>query len=386
MKMNTSTSGISPEDAEVLFDLRRGGTLPPGPCMYIQSGDTSDFDGYLIAAAGHVVQQQTQGFEYVVAVPERRAWRDKEEPDTMRHDPEYSEEVLSTSGTMLRNLCPDAMLVRGALNARNIIPWKMMFNEPEKYGPLLTDLDPVDIRWSSLQQLADRILDPQLTSVVIDMNGSMGYLDKLVELLGPEGEQVLGRKMKAAGLPVIVMAGVSAEVMAQTLPLPGRDPRATKNAIYYPPAVRVLLRLAAAHSLPLLFVTNNVCNKVLKMQDAAEVALKLGLVGLLRRIGDTWFSLPYLLGKCVPFDWVAFAAMLLYGRRPDTMSVGEQELWVGREDPSVLVLRDTSQPESDTTRHNLEGTERFGVVQAVLDVNVGAMLALAQHACSHTAI
>lgn len=79
---------------------------------------------------------------------------------------------------------------------------------------------------------------------------------------------------------------------------PRRDPRATKNAIYYPAAVRVLLRLARSHGIPLLFVTNNVCNKLLKFQDAPEVAVKLGLQGLLRKVGDTWFSLPYLKGEC----------------------------------------------------------------------------------------
>lgn len=45
----------------------------------------------------------------------------------------------------------------------------------------------------------------------------------------------------------------------------------------------------------------------------------------------------------MPFDWVAFSAMLLVGRRPGVMAVGRQELWVGREDPSVLVLRDTGE-------------------------------------------
>ncbi len=54
-------------------------------------------------------------------------------------------------------------------------------------------------------------------------------------------------------------------------------------------------------------------------------------------------SLPLASGKCVPFDWVAFSAMLLVGRRPGVMAVGRQELWVGREDPSVLVLRDTGE-------------------------------------------
>ncbi|KAG2437804.1 hypothetical protein HXX76_005424 [Chlamydomonas incerta] len=373
-------------EAERFFDLRAHGSVPAGRCMYIQSGDTSDFDGYLIAAAGQVIQRQTPDFDYVIAVPERRAWRDKDEPDTNKHDPTYSQEVLATSGALLRHLCPDAMIVKGALNQRNIIPWKMMFNEPENYGPLIRDLPAIDPRWSSLEQLAQRILSPELHSLVLDMNGSMGYLDALVNLIGPEGEKVLGAKMKASGLPLVIMAGVQAEVVAQTLPLPGRDPRATKNAIYYPAAVRVLLRLARSHAIPLLFVTNNVCNKLLKFQDAPEVATKLGLQGLLRKVGDTWFSLPYLKGKCVPFDWVAFAAMLLYGRKPASMALAHQELWVGKDDPSVLVLRDTAMPADDVVANNLANTERWGVVETVVEINVEMMLQLAKHACSHTAI
>ncbi|KXZ51930.1 hypothetical protein GPECTOR_11g56 [Gonium pectorale] len=377
---------MTPDEAAELFDLRRGAAIPQGACMYIQSGDTSDFDGYLIAAAGSVLEAQTPQFDYVIAVPERRAWRDKDEPDTMKHDAGFSEEVLATAGTLLRHLCPKAILVKGPLNQRNIIPWHMMFNEPYEYGPLIKDMPPVDPGWTSLEQLAERICSPELHSVILDMNGSMGYLDKLVELLGPKGEQTLGAKMKASGLPLVIMAGVQAEVKAQTLPLPGRDPRATKNAIYYPAAVRVLLRLAAAHGVPLLFVTNNVCNKLLKFNDGAEVAAKLGLGGLLRRIGDTWFSLPYLAGKCVPFDWVAFAAMLLYGRRSAAMTVGKQELWVGREDPSVLLLRDTSQPSSEVVEANLEGTDMWGMVESVLHINADAMLGLAKYACTHLAV
>ena len=34
--------------------------------------------------------------------------------------------------------------------------------------------------------------------------------------------QVLGAKLKASGLPLILMAGIQAEVVAQTLKLPGR--------------------------------------------------------------------------------------------------------------------------------------------------------------------
>lgn len=36
-------------------------------------------------------------------------------------------------------------------------------------------------------------------------------------------------------------------------------------------AVRVLLGLAAKHDVPLLFVTNNLCNSMLKFEDAQEV-------------------------------------------------------------------------------------------------------------------
>ena len=37
----------------------------------------------------------------------------------MKHDPGYGEEVLSTSGSLLRQLCPDATLVRCA-----IVTWR----------------------------------------------------------------------------------------------------------------------------------------------------------------------------------------------------------------------------------------------------------------------
>ncbi|GIL65182.1 hypothetical protein Vafri_18968 [Volvox africanus] len=182
------------------------------------------------------------------------------------------------------------------------------------------------------------------------------------------------------------MAGVQAEVAPQTLPLPGRDPRSTSNAIYHPDGVRVLLRLAKKYSVPLLFVTNNICNQLLKFQDAGEVleqllGLREGEGDLLRRISDTWFGMPHLKGKCVPFDWVAFAAMLLYDRAPTTMRVVQQELWVGRNDPSVLVLRDTSnQQQNDVVTKNLEGTELYGVVSSVSYVDHAEMLALAKYA------
>ena len=43
----------------------------------------------------------------------------------------------------------------------------------------------------------------------------------------------------------------------------------------------------------------------------------------------------------VPFDWVSFVAMLLVHRFPELMKTEKRELWVGRSDASVLVLKDT---------------------------------------------
>lgn len=294
----------------------------------------------------------------------------------MKHDPSYGEEVLSVSGSLLRQLCPNATIVRGVLNTRNIIPWAWMFNEPEKYGPLLAQ-PPVSPGWKSVADLAALICSPEVTSVVLDMNGSMGYLDELVAVLGPEGRSQLGSKMKASGIPFIIMAGVMAEVPAMTLPMPGRDQRATKNAIYYPAAVRVLLDLARDFDVPLLFVTNNVCNYLVKFEDAQDVEEKMGLQGLLKRISDVWFGMPHLKGKCVPFDWVAFVAMLLHARCGEHMTVAQQELWVGAEDPSVLVLRDPSKPSSEVVEGNLLGCEKWGVAGSVLDINKEVLLQLA---------
>lgn len=70
------------------------------------------------------------------------------------------------------------------------------------------------------------------------------------------------------------------------------------NALYYPDAVPILLRLAKEHSIPLLFVTNNTCNKMLKLNDAAEVVEKLGLKGLLERMATVWYGRPHLVGAC----------------------------------------------------------------------------------------
>ncbi len=55
------------------------------------------------------------------------------------------------------------------------------------------------------------------------------------------------------------------------VPASTRDPRSTMNAIYYPEAVQLLLDMAKEEKVPLLFVTNNVCNEMFKFEDSSEV-------------------------------------------------------------------------------------------------------------------
>ncbi len=45
---------------------------------------------------------------------------------------------MGVAWRLLRALCPSlSLLVRGPLNARNIIPQKFIFSEPDNYAPLL---------------------------------------------------------------------------------------------------------------------------------------------------------------------------------------------------------------------------------------------------------
>lgn len=58
-------------------------------------------------------------------------------PYTLRHHVSYRH----AGALLILDPAPSSWLafchLRGALNSRNIIPWKMMFNEPEKYGPIV---------------------------------------------------------------------------------------------------------------------------------------------------------------------------------------------------------------------------------------------------------
>lgn len=131
------------EDADP-FCLR---VRAPGRCVYIQSGDSSDWDGargvrrrrrrradcccppllassaallalshagYLIAAAGELLARRTPGLELAIVLPERRACADRSEADAGAHDPPFSERVLATAAALLAQLCPSALVVRCA--------------------------------------------------------------------------------------------------------------------------------------------------------------------------------------------------------------------------------------------------------------------------------
>eukprot|EP00798_Chlamydomonas_sp_ICE-L_P005303 gene5303-18548_t len=359
---------ISPEKA---FNLRDGGLLIAGRCVYLQAGDPGDFDGYLIAAAALVLQNNTKELQSVIVVPERRACSDRNEPDANCHEQEFSEQVLSTASRVLTSVCPDVYAVRGPLNARNIIPLKFIFSEPDKYGPLTEGKQAATLH--TMQELADLVNDTHVSSVLLDMNGSLGFLPALINL-APN----LGAKLKASGMPITIMAGVQAEAKTATLPVIGRDPRSTMNAIYNQGAVKTMLDLAKKEDIPLLFVTNNVCNRELKFENCEELSEAFKLQGFLKDIATAWYG-PHLKGKCVPFDWVSFVAMLCVNRFPSLLSIEKTDLYVGNDDASVLVLRDRKITEMDEIiKNNLTETYLWGTVDAVVSVNRHVMLQLGQ--------
>jgi len=363
-------------DPAQVLDWRHRALIPKGKCIYIQSGDPGDFDGYLIGVAGHVLESHTKDMMFALVVPERRACPDRNETDVNAHDEMFSESVLRVSGSLFRALCPKACIIRGPLNQRNIIPLKFIFSEPDMYGDLVESQPPNagPISWRSVVDLADMVQRKDVTSVVIDMNGSMGYL-KLLSSLAPS----LGSKLKASGVPIVIMAGVLAEQETGTLRVPGRDPRSTMNAIYHPEAVQLLLDMAKKEGVSLLFVTNNVCNHLFRFEDSEDIIKELELKGLMKDLATQWYG-PHLKGKCVPFDWVSFTSMLLYKRFPSLLRTEKRHLWVGKNDASILVLdiADPNRPMTPTITANLQGTQLWGVVDSVISVDRSTMLKLAR--------
>ncbi|KAK9805162.1 hypothetical protein WJX72_002851 [[Myrmecia] bisecta] len=370
-------TGTEPHPAFIdLANLRQAGAgqpLPEGTCLYIQSGDPSDFDGYLAAAAGHAMAECTRQLTFAVVVPERRATSNRSEADLNAHDPEFSNQVMHTAGRLLQALCPSAFVVFGPLNQRNIIPQKFITHEPEKYAPVLGALRAASagcVRWESVGSLARLVESKEVTSVMLDMLGAVGYLDSLAATCPS-----LGPKVKASGLPLAIMAGILAEAETTTLRMPGRDPRSTMNAIYHQPTM--LLSLAQQHSLPLLFVTNNAANSILKFEDDKELVSGLGLQGTLKLIAECWYG-PHLKGKYVPFDWVALVALLLVNRYPTMIRTERRQLWVGKADTSVLVLKLPGAADIEVARANLEGAVLWGEVDSVTHIDRSLLCHLAR--------
>ncbi|KAF5829466.1 hypothetical protein DUNSADRAFT_16047 [Dunaliella salina] len=134
------------EELQEVFNLRfRNDHLPSGKCVYIQSGDPGDFDGYMIGVAGAELEKRTEDLQFVLVMPERRACANREEPNVNKHDEEFSEEVMHVAGRLIRHLCPHTFIVRGPLNTRNVIPLKFIFSEPEQYGPIVSNLPPGEL-------------------------------------------------------------------------------------------------------------------------------------------------------------------------------------------------------------------------------------------------
>lgn len=44
------------------------------------------------------------------------------------------------------------------------------------------------------------------------------------------------------------------------------------NALYHAESSQLLLQMAVEHEVPLLFITNNVCNKLLRFENVTEIA------------------------------------------------------------------------------------------------------------------
>jgi hypothetical protein len=59
------------------------------------------------------------------------------------------------------------------------------------------------------------------------------------------------------------------------------------NALYDAEAVQLLLDMARQDGIPLLFITNNVCNRLLRYQDAGEV-VQVGAATALRSLAGSF--------------------------------------------------------------------------------------------------
>ena len=261
--------------------------IHPGHFVWIMSGDTSDIDGYVIISLlpKIIAGFARMGITLVVAivVPERIACANLASTDAMEHDVELGKEIVRRCGDIMAYLAGGSKnihLVRGIMNKHNIFTAKMQFSELEHFVRALEKvfeernqtLPKVhESVWLSIEGLAALIKDEDTFAVMLDGNGSLGYLVRLSEILGEDGMCTLGAKMKASGVPMPIMAGVLGEVPTKTMVMEGRNPRATMNALYAPQDMKLLIKLAIKYSAPLLFVTNNACVSTVKFDSIDKV-------------------------------------------------------------------------------------------------------------------
>ena len=205
------------------------------------------------------------------------------------------------------------------------------------------------VNWTSVKDLVAIVNDPSVTSVMLDLMGSSGFMRPLLANC-PD----LPKKVLNSSFPIPLMCGVLAELTPQTLKvyrnlwladicfpgfptseahclihlgatpsktsvltcvcvcvcvcvrflhlqIPGRDPRAGMNCIYHKP--REMLDLAKWNSAPLLFVSNNSTNNILRFEDDVELVNELKLNGECSCDGNCSICSPVLCGeihKCAP--------------------------------------------------------------------------------------
>ena len=420
--------------------------------LYVMTGDTSDVDGYAIASRLPDLRRRllARGVRLRVAivVPQRIACKRKESQDVMEHDEEHAKDIARQCGRIFAFLAgvvvgvdgvdgvdEDIFIVDGGKNHKNIFPAAKQFDELTHFvGRVQTLLSEAAARTSRsyltereprpLSYLAEQIRSPGTQMVIMDGNGSLGFMTRLQVELEQQGMSELGAKMKASGVPMPVMAGVLAEVTPKTLPMPGRDPRATMNAIYSPQGFRVLVELARDHDVPLLFVTNNACVSTLKFERWQDILEYMGLhmpsrtttrtttltttltteeeegeldgeldgddddalrKRVLAELAEAWYGQAFLSGHYVLYDVLCFCAMVksIDDRFPLSGSNAESNtdfrthvrtLYMGSpskgisSDVLVLLLENdveegTSLGEAEVK--NLDGTERMGKVQCL---------------------
>lgn len=178
-----------------LLNLRNGSTLPPGRCVYVQSGDSTDFDGYLCAAIAQQFAKLTPDLVAAIVVPRRRATPDRTAKRNV-HDDNFSGECMKVAYALIRGVAPDARIFEGPLNEENFIPNKFIAHERKKYARTLAMLglgadaafNGFEDKYEDLDALVALIDDDETTSVVFDNIGACGFFQPLMERTCPSSD------------------------------------------------------------------------------------------------------------------------------------------------------------------------------------------------------